>query len=39
MIAPDCVFYSDRVRSKCLRQTVQVQSVLGNVRSVRRAMQ
>ncbi len=39
MIAPDCVFLSDRARSKCLRQTVQVQSVLGNVRSVRCVMQ
>ncbi len=35
MIAPDCVFSSDCARSKCHRQTVQVQSVLGNVRSVR----
>ncbi len=35
MITPDCVFFSDRVRSKCRWQTVQVQSVLGNVRSVR----
>ncbi len=34
MFAPDCVFFSDRARSKCHRQTVQVQSVLGNVRSV-----
>ncbi len=39
MIAPDCVFLSDRVRSKCRRQTVQVPSVLGNVRSVHCAMQ
>ncbi len=39
MIAPDCVFLSDRACSKCHRQTVQVQSVLGNVRSVRCAMQ
>ncbi len=39
MIAPDCVFFSDRMRSKCCRQTVQVPSVLGNVRSVRCAMQ
>ncbi len=39
MIAPDCTFFSDRARSKCHRQTVQVQSVLGNVRSVRCAMQ
>ncbi len=40
MIAPDCTFLSDRARSKCHRQTVEVQSVLGNVRSVRRcAMQ
>ncbi len=39
MTAPDCVFLSDRARSKCRRQTVQVQSVLGNVRSVRCAMQ
>ncbi len=39
MIAPDCIFFSDRTRSKCRRQTVQVQSVLGNVRSVRCAMQ
>ncbi len=29
MIAPDCVFFSDCVRSKCHRQTVPVQSVLG----------
>ncbi len=34
MIAPDCIFLSDRVRSKCRRQTVQVPSVLGNIRSV-----
>ncbi len=33
MIAPDLVFFSDCVCSKCHRQTVQVQSVLGNVRS------
>ncbi len=39
MIASDCVFLSDRTRSKGHRQTVQVQSVLGNVRSVRCAMQ
>ncbi len=39
MIAPDCTFLYDRVHSKCHRQTVQVQSVLGNVRSVRCAMQ
>ncbi len=39
MIALDCTFFSDRARSKCHRQTVQVQSVLGNVRSVRCAMQ
>ncbi len=39
MIAPDCTFISDRACSKCRRQTVQVQSVLGNVRSVRCAMQ
>ncbi len=39
MIAPDCVFLSDRVRSKCRRQTVQVRLVLGNVRSVCCAMQ
>ncbi len=41
MIAPDCVFLSDRACSKCRRHTVtlQVQSVLGNVRSVRCAMQ
>ncbi len=29
MIAPDCVFFSDRARSKCHRQTAQVPSVLG----------
>ncbi len=39
MITPDCVFFSDRAHSKSPRQTVQVQSVLGNVRSVRCAMQ
>ncbi len=39
LITPDCTFLSDRVRSNCRRQTVQVQSVLGNVRSVRCAMQ
>ncbi len=39
MITPDWVFFSDRARSKYHRQTVQVQSVLGNVRSVRCAMQ
>ncbi len=39
MIAPDCAFLSDRALSKGHRQTVQVQSVLGNVRSVRCAMQ
>ncbi len=39
MIAPDCVFFSDRAHSKCHRLTVQVQSVLGNVRSVLCAMQ
>ncbi len=39
MIAPDCVFFSDRACSKGHQQTVQVQSVLGNVRSVRCAMQ
>ncbi len=27
VIAPDCIFSSDRVRSKCRRQTVQVPSV------------
>ncbi len=35
MIAPDFVFFSDCVCSMCHRQTVQVQSVLGNVRSMR----
>ncbi len=39
MIVPDCIFLSDRACSKCRRQTVQVQSVLGNVRSVCCAMQ
>ncbi len=39
MITPDCVFFSDRAHSKCHRLTIQVQSVLGNVRSVRCAMQ
>ncbi len=39
MIAPDCTFFSDRAHSKCNRQTVQVESVLGNVRSVHCAMQ
>ncbi len=39
MIAPECTFYSDRARSKCRRQIVQVRSVLGNVRSVRCAIQ
>ncbi len=39
MIAPDCVFFSDRACSKCRRQTVQVPSVLGNVRSVHCAME
>ncbi len=39
MIAPDCTFLSDRARSKYHRQTVEVQSVLGNVRSVRCTMQ
>ncbi len=39
MITTDWVFFSDRVCSKCRRQTVQVQSVLGNIRSVRCAMQ
>ncbi len=39
MIAPDCVFFSDRTCSKCHWQTVQVQSVLGNIRSVLCAMQ
>ncbi len=34
MIAPDYIFLSDRVCSKCRRQTVQVPSVLGNIRSV-----
>ncbi len=35
----DCTFFSDRMCSKSHRQTVQVQSVLGNVRSVHCAMQ
>ncbi len=39
MITPDCTYLSDRAHSKGRRQTVQVQSVLGNVRSVRCAMQ
>ncbi len=39
MIAPDLVFFSDHAHSKCHRQTVLMQSVLGNVRSVRCAMQ
>ncbi len=39
MIAPDCVFFSDHARSKCRRQTVQVHSVLGKVRSVYCAIQ
>ncbi len=39
MIAPDRVFISDRMCSKCRRQTVQVPSVLGNVSSVHCAMQ
>ncbi len=39
MTTSDCVFFSDRACSKCHRHTVQVQSVLGNVSSVRCAMQ
>ncbi len=39
MIAPDCVFLSDCACSKWYTVTLQVQSVLGNVRSVRCAMQ
>ncbi len=39
IITPDCVFFSDRTCSKCHWQTVQVPSVLGNIRSVCCAMQ
>ncbi len=39
IIAPDCIFFSDRAHSKSHRQTVQWQSLLGNVRSVRCALQ
>ncbi len=39
MIAPDWVLFSDCARLKGRRQTVQMQSVLGNVSSVRCAMQ
>ncbi len=38
MIAPDCAFFLI-ARAACHRQTVQVQSVLSNFRSVRCAMQ
>ncbi len=39
MITPDCTYLSDRAHSKGRWQIIQVQSVLGNVRSVRCAMQ